>query len=143
MNELMNVIDEYLGAIERGMQLVESKWGRRDILIAWHQHVVPPIGDLPGGTTYELHGIGCCFAFEDFEVDFDFGPKGRSDGFDLWRLRQFIRQFPTRFQSLHKDETLEAAFEALKSSGAVVQEFPTQSQLFFLRADSRPARGHA
>jgi hypothetical protein len=135
MNELIDAINEYLDVVERGMQLVEAKWGRRDILTAWHQRVVPPMGDLLGGITYELHGIGCCFVFEDFEVDFDFGPNGRSDGFDLWRLRHYIRQFPSRFQSLKKDGTLEAAFEALKSEGIVVQEFPTESQLFFLRAN--------
>ncbi len=96
MNDLEQLIVEYLKEVEQGLKLIDQKIGRRDILAAWRQKLLPRKGVLQDGIEYELHGIGCCLIFPDHMVDFDFAPGGRSDGFDLWRLGLYVRQFVTK-----------------------------------------------
>lgn len=132
MNNLEEVIAEYLQAVEKGLKLFDQKAGRRDILAAWHEGVLPREGGLLDDVEYKLHGIGCWISFQGYEIDFDFSPDGRSDGFDLWRLGKYVKQFPERFPMFQKTEQLEVAFEQLKQCGVIVQIYPQQSTLYFL-----------
>jgi hypothetical protein len=68
----------------------------------------------------------------DFEIDFDFGPRGRSDGFDLWRLSKYARQFKNRFPEYQQKSRLEEAFEELKRNGVITQSFPAECLLYFM-----------
>ena len=53
--------------------------------------------------SYSFHGIGCCVEFGTVVVDFDFGPNGRSDGFDAWRLQLFAESMPQYRQFANLD----------------------------------------
>jgi len=132
MNDLKDMITEYLQAVEKGLKLFEQKIGRRDILAAWHEGALPREGKLLDDVEYELHGIGCWLSFPEYEIDFDFGPNGRSDGFDLWKLNKYVKQFAERFPALQKAKQLEATFEQLKIYGIITQKYPQQSSLYFL-----------
>lgn len=139
MNDLLKLINEYLGSVEQGMKLFDGEIGRRDVLFAWHKGQLAQTGYLPGDVEYELHGVGCFFSFPDFDVDFDFGPGGRSDGFDLWRLGKYVRQFPDKYPSLLNKGSLEMAFEELGRDGLIAQPFLPDSSLYILTpAATRP-----
>jgi hypothetical protein len=126
-------ISHYLHAVEVGLRSFEEKYGRRDVLRAWHQGDIPQTGRLPGGVEYELHGVGCRLYFPTFEVDFDFGPHGRSDGFDAWRLNQYTKQFPDQFPELQDLRAVEDALEDLEGDGEIEKPFPNV-ELYFLRS---------
>ncbi|MCA3174540.1 MAG: hypothetical protein ING36_03225 [Burkholderiales bacterium] len=131
MSNLKNAIQEYLGSVENSLKLFEQKFGRRDVLNAWHQGVLPKEGILADNVEYELHGAGCYVSYPSVDIDFDFAPGGRSDGFDLWRLGKYLRQFPERFPEYQDKGHLESAFEQLIKSGMISQKFPEQSSLYF------------
>jgi len=131
MSDLKNAIHEYLGVIENSLKLFEQRFGRRDVLSAWRQGVLSKDGMLTDDVEYELHGVGCYVSSPSFDIDFDFGPGGRSDGFDLWRLGKYLGQFPERFPEYQDKGHLEAAFEQLIKSGMISQKFPEQSSLYF------------
>lgn len=129
---MIDAIKDYQNAIEHGLALFDAQYGRRDILAAWREKVIPKSGVLRDGVEYELHGIGCCFHFSDFEVDFDFAPNGRADGFDLWRLGKYVRQFPSRYPDGQDKNLLAIAFDDLVSKGVMIQRFPNDTPLWFL-----------
>jgi hypothetical protein len=61
---------------------------------------IEQIGLLGGKHKYFFHGAGCKVQLSKNDViDFDWGVNGRIDGFDEWRLREFVRarlmQYPT------------------------------------------------
>jgi hypothetical protein len=53
-------------------------------------NLVPKDGDLPNGASFSFHGIGCYFEFENGAIDVDFGPNDKCDGFDFYRLKDFL-----------------------------------------------------
>ena len=87
---LLNLIADYQEEIKKFMKTFKNEYNRKDILRAWHEGVIEKEGSLPGGVEYELHGIGCRIYYSNIEVDFDFGPNNRFDGFDLWRLKEYL-----------------------------------------------------
>lgn len=133
MSTLKEAILDYLQAVKNGLNLFDQKFGTKDILAAWRKGALPKEGQLSDEAEYELHGVGCHIFFPEFDIDFDFAPNGRSDGFDLWRLWKYVRQFEERFPELQDKQRLEIEFETMKKNATVVQEFAPQCQLYFLR----------
>jgi len=70
---------------------------------------------------YQFHGIGCLLIFSDREVDFDFGPENRTDGFDLWRLTEYTLSCPEKYPEYKDKDKLKQDFE-----NAVQQEMITK-----------------
>jgi len=66
--------------------------------------------------SYRFHGIGCCVEFAEAVVDFDFGPGGRIDGFDAWRLAIFARSVPLH-PGFADDKPLDIELLALRDAG--------------------------
>ena len=84
------MIDDYLADVAIGAALFEKKIDDKHPLEAWRNKDIPQKGDLSEKVKYEFHGIGCLLVFPEYDVDFDFGPDKRIDGFDLWRLSQYV-----------------------------------------------------
>jgi hypothetical protein len=63
-----------------------------DLLQALIQARIPRQGTLPGDCHFAFHGVGCRFATPSTKLDVDFGPAGRCDGFDAWRLYLFANE---------------------------------------------------
>lgn len=89
MNDLKELILEYQSYVEKIVLLMKKTYGSTNLLISWKRGEIPQNGQI-GGLEFEFHGVGCCVSINDIEVDFDFGPDGRYDGFDVWRLSLFI-----------------------------------------------------
>lgn len=83
---------------------------------------------------YRFHGIGCCVTFGKVTVDFDFGPGGRFDGFDAWRLSLFAKSV-RQYAAFADGDPLNEELQALRSAGNLIN-FPDQlgSHLFYLPA---------
>lgn len=132
MSTLKEAILDYLQVVESGLVLFDQKFETRDILKAWHKGALPKDGRLSDDVEYELHGVGCHIFFPEFDVDFDFAPDNRIDGFDSWRLWKYVRQFEARYPEFQDKRRLETAFEEMMATGALVQKFAPQCQLYFL-----------
>lgn len=61
-------------------------------------------GQLPDGTAYSLHGVGCYFEKGNFKIDIDFGPDGRHDGFDMNRLYLFSQNYLSTYDEINQDK---------------------------------------
>lgn len=127
--EILNIITDYLNDIHIFMKYFKEKYHREDVLRAWHERSIPKEGNVTDEIEYELHGAGCCILFPDREVDFDFGPNSRFDGFDLWRLKRYLKQRPNLTNTFILDE-LEIAFNSLVEDGSIFK-FDNSSLYFF------------
>jgi hypothetical protein len=92
-----------------------------DLLKAWMHRKVPQRGwlDDERSVSYFFHGIGCRVEFGLVEVDFDFGRRGRHDGFDAWRLARFAATVP-EFDQFQDVDKLHAELESLRRVESLV-----------------------
>ena len=119
--ELRRFIIEYQREVSEACRLLRiALQVDDDLLNAWMRREVPQKGWLDERRTvsYCFHGIGCCVRFGSVEVDFDFGPGGRHDGFDAWRLGRFAETF-TGFEQFRDVDKLHAELESLERTGLV------------------------
>ena len=120
------LIADYLQQVEKCLALFETKFGRRDLVRAWREGVVPQTGELAEGIVYQMHGVGCGVEYPDYDVDFDFATRDEV-GFDAWRLWMFANQFPNRYPEYQDRTAVEAAVDALLAEGTATRvdyEFP-------------------
>ena len=54
-------------------------------------------------------------------MDFDFGPDGRYDGFDGWRLWILAQSLPDEYPQLQRHEVVESVLGELVTDGVVVR----------------------
>jgi hypothetical protein len=89
---------------------------------------------LPGGVYYDFHGGGCFFEFENGSIDVDFGPNDRCDGFDFYRLKDFLLDTKKdNYKELHNSEVLKREFEDLILQGKIANpKWQPNSHLFYL-----------
>lgn len=90
-NTLLSLIKEYISTAEKAVGMLRNTYNVVDLLSAWRQGIIPSMGQMPSGLCFQFHGIGCTFESNEVAVDVDFGPNGRCDGFDAWRLLEFAR----------------------------------------------------
>ena len=88
---LVQIIEQFLAdvSIAHDMLLVKTEGIRP--LKAWREGTVSRRGKLRHRAGYEFHGVGCRVLWDGRRVDFDYGPEGRIDGFDLWRLQMYLQ----------------------------------------------------
>ena len=139
MGELfISLIREYLHAVSDAVLLFRTVKGvRGNLLMACHSLPVatstvtspnsdtplPPRGilDCERGITYAFHGIGCCVKFGSTIVDFDFGPQGRHDGFDAWRLHCYAESVE-EYHEFDDVDLIQSHLDQLEFSGRIVKE---------------------
>ncbi len=116
----MRIINNYLSEIQNAVKLMKESLGHDDILDAWMNRKVAKEGQLTSELSYKFHGVGCFLIYDNYDINFDFGPNGRFDGFDEWRLRDYISQKKYDFPEYQNPSKLEKDFEKLKSLGVIV-----------------------
>lgn len=79
---------------------------------------IPRSGTLPSGREYSFHGIGCRFEKDGVVTDMDFGPNGRIDGFDAWRLNIFTE---SKGDAKTTIDLIQASLNSLEKVGEVVK----------------------
>jgi hypothetical protein len=58
-----------------------------------------------------LHGIGCRINLSTGSVDFNYGPNGEINGFDVWRLYNFARERPSKYKKYCDKKNIEKELE--------------------------------
>lgn len=115
---LASIIAEYIAAVSSAVNLLEQGGIARPASdLAWACNGIPQRGVLPGGVKYSKHGYGCRVDLETGPVDFDFGRKGQINGFDAWRLADFVQDRMERY-GFSSEEELLRCFDAEVASGS-------------------------
>ena len=112
------LIDEYQVAARRVASALRVGFGRDNLLRARRSGEIPKEGVI-SGIEFSFHGVGCRATVDGVEVDFDFGPNGRTDGFEAWRLWRFAQQNPQKYPQFQRLEDVQAALERLARSGEI------------------------
>lgn len=125
------MVDEACQLLRQRLGLSELDW------FSWRPDGVPARGwlDEAKAIFYRFHGIGCCVEFGSINVDFDFGPGGRHDGFDAWRLSRFAQTVP-KHTAFADDAQLHSELTQLRDVGELVQLSESLGSHLFYFADS-------
>ncbi|WP_323155629.1 DUF6896 domain-containing protein [Pseudomonas alvandae] len=108
---------DFLSSVDEATFLLEEKFGTRCILRLWGSGKIKRCGVVKGNVTYELHGVGCAVNLSHVLVDFDYGPGGRIDGFDAWRLFIYASELPEKYPKYQSKELINSDFEEYVASG--------------------------
>lgn len=133
ISSLAALIDEYLAAVRRCVSALRRELGTNDLLRGVVSGSHPRSGQLADGTRYFFHGVGCEFEGPDLSVDVDFGPEGRMDGFDAWRLCQFANEVDAAAE-LRDPGAVEAALRRMEEAGIVARPNLAPSPHLYYRA---------
>lgn len=130
---LDNLISEYLTQVKEATDLLEASFGTKNILRLWRSKKIPQRGPVTGGITYELHGIGCRVYLSEICIDFDYGPDGRVDGFDAWRLYMYACEIPHKYEKYTDKEFLDREFNEFLKKGTAKKIKESMSNLYFMQ----------
>lgn len=112
------LILDYQQAVRDIVLALQASSGCTDLLAARRQGQIPKDGAI-GTVEYSFHGIGCWACINGVEVDFDFGPAGRYDGFDAWRLWHFAQQFQETYPQFQSEKAVNNALVDLARRGTI------------------------
>jgi hypothetical protein len=138
---IVDLINDYQEKVNRVMDAFKQEFNRTDLLTALrHDKIYPQVGKLKKYNIkrYAFHGIGLAVYFDDnTSVDFDFAflPEQRHDGFDLWRLSDFVSSRPNKYKKYLDKKKLEDDFNKLIERGAIINPDVTLStSLYFFKS---------
>lgn len=121
--ELERVIGLFNGAQERAVEVLEREFGcpRPTTADDFILRCVPAIrksGYISKGYKIRPHGIGIEVDIDGLKIDFDFGPNGEFNGFDSWRLFDFLKS--NNIESpIASEEEMENLIEEAKGEGKI------------------------
>lgn len=133
----LDIIKDYQSSADKAVRIFQNKYQVNNILEGWHSRKYEQTGKLPdeGLSFYAFHGIGLAAHFKDKIVDFDFAyfPEPRHDGFDLWRLTNFIQNQTDKYHEYQDNKKIENEFNELIKNGVIAKpklEFSTTLYFF-------------
>lgn len=133
LTAMMNLVREYVTASTSAAAELRKHFAEPNLLEAVNSGRIPRSGTLSPGRSYFFHGTGCRIESGDLDIDFDFGPQGRTDGFDAWRLTHYARSRPLH-KMFAKSEATEAALQLLVDHGlASCPGWPPSKHLLYLK----------
>ena len=125
--DLEDLITDFLSKVESGTELLQKKFGTRNILRLWRSKQIERCGEITDGIQYELHGVGCAIHFPSESVDFDYGSNNRIDGFDVWRLYIYASDRPSKYKKYCDKKTVEKEFKEYIASGRIEKMSPSDN----------------
>ncbi len=140
---LIDIIKDYQTSADQALNIFKAKYKVNDILEGWHDNVYEQTGKLldEGLYFYAFHGIGLIAHFKDKIVDFDFAyfPEPRHDGFDLWRLKNFIQNQRNKYPKYQDNTKLEKEFNDLINKDIIVKpKLINSTSLYFFKSTLKP-----
>jgi hypothetical protein len=134
--ELLALIKDYIACSKYFCNAVSEEFNTigQELLYSRRNKFVPKEGTLSTGLYFCFHGSGCYFEFQKVEIDVDFGPNGRCDGFDNWRLLNFSKSLEKKYGALSVIEDVDGAIELLYKDGILIRpgEYPSP-HLYYLK----------
>lgn len=100
---------------------------------SWGKTNFPVEGNLKGGISYYKHGAGCKVKLPSGTVDFDFGEMGEIDGFDDWKLQQYIEPLLPAF-GFTTTKDVELSFDQAVQAGSITSP---GRELFYVAGEKR------
>ena len=129
---LLNLIKDYRECVDECVELLVNKFGDLYFLQEVNQGRIPRELEILD-RTYCFHGIGCSVESPEIEVNFDFGPNGRHDGFDAWRLYSYATATPEKYPELTDKKAIEDGLQKLKNDGLISKSGDRlSSHLFYM-----------
>lgn len=129
---VFELIRDYVAATTATAAVLRVELGTDQLEGGWQQRKFPRTGTLRDGSEYQFHGIGVSVVRNDIEVDFDFGPGGRTDGFDAWRLWRFATNRGSQYPEFQDLKAVEAALKSAIDMGAARRSGDAHDYLFYL-----------
>lgn len=134
----LDIIKDYQSSADKAVRIFQNKYQVNDILEGWHSRKYEQTGKLPdeGLSFYAFHGIGLAAHFKDKIVDFDFAyfPEPRHDGFDLWRLTNFIHNQIDKYPEYQDNKKIEREFNELIKNGVIAKpKLEYSTTLYFFK----------
>jgi hypothetical protein len=140
-DRLLAMIADYQQRVARFVSAAKAFFGETDLLAASVAGRLPEEGHLDDArkSAFRFHGAGCVVKTPDAEVDFDFGPDGRHDGFDAWRLHIFAESRPQVYPDFQDIALLERALEELLHTDVIFSPRwpPSPNLLYFWTGGTR------
>jgi hypothetical protein len=136
---LIDIIKAYQEGADKAVKIFKSKFKIDNILEGCrHYKLYPQVGQLidEGIYRYAFHGAGLCVYFKDMMIDFDFEecPELRHDGFELWKLKQFITNQKNKYKDYQDEQKVEDEFnELIKQEIIVKAQTKYNSSIYFFR----------
>ena len=134
-SDILQLIVDYQRAARAAVVGLKRQSGSSNPFHAWRAGKLRQSGRLiqPRGK-YSFHGTGCRFEIGGRNVDVDFGPSGRHDGFDAWRLQQYAES-AFEWLDLHSS-TINRSLRNLESTGLIVRpELDPSPHLYYFTDD--------
>ena len=136
MNNIFKIIKDYQKTVQIGVLALQKEYSTKTLLNDWNNGLIPKSGKLKSGMEFEFHGVGCILTINNIDVDFDFGPNNRFDGFDLWRISNFIDEFEDKHPLYKKNNNqLKVDFLGLEKNKIIYKPdwFPGSSLYYFVQ----------
>ncbi|AWF81664.1 hypothetical protein BTJ40_12970 [Microbulbifer sp. A4B17] len=121
--ELKEIIDRFNEAQETAVNILESVFecprpvSAMDFTTRCKQELRDKNYQC-GGYKIRPHGIGMEVNVNGIKIDFDFGHNGEINGFDAWRLYNFVNQNNIK-SPLNSEGKIKAAFELAVFNGFI------------------------
>ncbi|MDF3025720.1 MAG: hypothetical protein K0S23_27 [Fluviicola sp.] len=134
----IDIIKDYQLSADKAVRIFQNKYQVDNILEGWHSGKYEQTGRLPdvGLSFYAFHGFGLAAHFKDKIMDFDFAffPEPRHDGFDLWRLTNFIQNQIDKYPEYQDNKKIESEFNELIKNGVIVKpQLECSTTLYFFK----------
>lgn len=140
-DDVLQLIVDYRRAVRVGIDALRATSAiDGDLIAGWRGGLVPRVGRLssPSGR-YTFHGVGCRFEIARRVVDVEFGPNGRHDGFDAWRLAAYAES-AFEWHALTA-VSIERGLHALERGGVVYRPvWDPSPHLYYLQSPLRLAQ---
>jgi hypothetical protein len=138
---ILALIASYTDFAERACARLRAAFGVNDLLSAVVEKRIPRAGTA-AGIEFRFHGVGCEFRIDGTCIDVDFGPEGRCDGFDAWRLSLFASSEP-QWSDLATESAVQHGLDLLTESGAITRpEWQPSPHLYYRTAVKSSQQGH-
>jgi len=115
-------LKQYLSYVDQANRALSQHFEEADVFAAYRLKRIPKEGKLVSPElTYCFHGSGCYVTFEvgALTVNFDFGPGGRTDGMDPWKVSIFYQDNEV-FEEPFDSVAFERQFLKLVDSGKLI-----------------------
>ncbi|MCB6182354.1 hypothetical protein LIN78_02140 [Leeia sp. TBRC 13508] len=116
------LIKDYLADVATAIRILETCGFRRpQTNIQWAFSPRPRLNGLAKSFSLRKHGIGLECQMGEINVDFDFGLNGEINRFDAWKLVDYVRNNPGKYELRTENEIRDCVAEGI-ASGEIIRE---------------------
>lgn len=134
ISKLLVMIADFQAKVAVANRLLQESLNIENTMY-WRQAKLAQKGKLHsnGAGEYSFHGIGCWVKTKEFEIDWDYGFEGRTDGFDLWRLYCFAQYTSDDYLEFRDKELLQKIMNDAVAQNLILQPYRhLQDDLYYL-----------